>query len=103
MWVSQYLDFYKSCGNDDHKIDGIDQSISTLGEKYADWQLNQANGAIRAYFLFQARETTPQDPATDSTDTHWKQVAEEMVRMLRLKQRSRGAEPIPAISCITEG
>jgi integron integrase len=92
MWVSQYLDFHKSSGKNDHQIDDIDQFISTLGEKYADWQLNQANEAVRAYFLFQARESTPQDPGQGSTDAHWKQVAEEMVRMLRLKQRSLTTE-----------
>ena len=37
LWVSQYLDFHKSNGKDDHKIDDIEQFISALGEKYADW------------------------------------------------------------------
>jgi integron integrase len=92
MWVFKFLNYQKFSGKPSPELDTIDQFISTLSKNYADWQLNQANEAIRAYFIFTARETTPHEPNTGSTDAHWKQVAQEMTRMLRLKQRSLRTE-----------
>lgn len=76
MWVSKYLDFHDSNSGITQDLDDIDQFISMLSEKYADWQLNQANEAVRAFYLFKARKTTPLDPHNGSTDSHWKQVAD---------------------------
>jgi integron integrase len=92
MWVSKYLDFKRLRDENDQEIDDIDKFINMLSENYADWQLNQANEAVRAYFLYKAREKAPHDSENSSTDAHWKQVAEDMIRMLRLKQRSHRTE-----------
>jgi hypothetical protein len=64
MWVFKFLNYQKSSGKSSSEVDTIDQFISTLSKNYADWQLNQANEAIRAYFIFKARETTPHEPNT---------------------------------------
>jgi integron integrase len=92
MWVSKYLDFHESGAQNVADIDDIDQFISTLRENYSDWQLNQANEAVRAYFLFKTRDTKLSLSQDRSTRAQWKQVADEMVRMLHLKQRSLSTE-----------
>ncbi len=92
MWVTKYLDFQKSRSLKNAGNDNIKQFINGLGKKYSDWQIDQANQAVQAYYLYQTQTIPPQNPANGSTDTHWKQVADEMIRMLRLKQHSLRTE-----------
>jgi integron integrase len=92
MWVNKYLEFQKARAQNDATDRNIGYFIKSLGKNYLDWQISQANEAVQAYFLFQEHKTSSPVPSTGSTDQHWKLVADEMVRMLRLKQRSLKTE-----------
>jgi integron integrase len=88
----KYLNFHKTNKKNNAQKDDIKLFINGLSKKYSDWQIDQANQAVQAYFLYKTQIRPPLDPARGSTDKHWKQVADEMVRMLRLKQLSLRTE-----------
>ncbi len=47
MWVAKYLDFKKSSNENAVLKDDIDQFISGLSNNYSDWQVEQANEAVK--------------------------------------------------------
>lgn len=67
--------------------------LKDLGHRYEDWQVNQAQKAIELYRYLQSRKSSPKskNPSKPSSDA-WKKAADDMVKRLRLKQRSYRTE-----------
>ncbi len=93
VWVSKYLDF---CENQNQK--GLDPSqlaelfIRQLGRKHEDWQVAQAREAVKLYRYYRRRAESMEPDGSEDAKAQWRQVAEETVRMLRLKHRSLSTE-----------
>jgi integron integrase len=89
-WVSR---FFASCDKepgDKFSQDEVDRFLQKLGKNAEDWQIKQASEAVS---LFQfSRRQQPLKKNDLSVDIHWKTVADEMTRALRLKHRSLTTE-----------
>jgi hypothetical protein len=66
--------------------------LSSLEKKCREWQIKQADKAIRLYRYFQASVKHRSIKNSNSLDEQWRYAADEMVRMLRLKQRALRTE-----------
>ena len=79
-WVSRFL-AYNHKGNDDSvNPDEIDTFTHESGEKYEDWQVNQARDAIRLYLFFRTKDSQDHVPKkNEESGAEWKQATEEMV------------------------
>jgi integron integrase len=93
VWVSKYIAF---CESQDQK--GLDQTqltelfIRQLNRKYEDWQVAQAAEAVKLYRYYRRRTRPDHADSNGGAKAQWRQVAEETVRMLRLKHRSMSTE-----------
>ncbi len=93
VWVSKYIAF---CERPDHKgLDGSEllvRFIRQLSRQYEDWQVAQAAEAVKLYRYYRRRtKSDPEDSSGDAKE-QWRRVAEETVRVLRLKHRSMSTE-----------
>ncbi|MEW5948293.1 MAG: integron integrase [Thermodesulfobacteriota bacterium] len=89
-WITQ---FYAFCGKnpgDDVSSEEIASFLKHLTKSREDWQVDQANEAIQLYLYYNQRKC--QNKADLGTNTQWKAVAQDMIRMLRLKHRSLNTE-----------
>jgi len=59
--------------------------LSRLSDKHHDWQVQQAEEAIRLYLYFQNQSSTLVKPKTSEAAGLWAQAIEQMVASLRLK------------------
>ncbi len=86
--------FFRSLGRDNSEkvtSEEIDRFIKDLARTREDWQIKQAEEAIRIYLYYLRRKKAPVVFEGD-TRQQWKIVSEEMKNMLRLKQRSLKTE-----------
>lgn len=90
-WVNQFFNFSHKSRNDSLLPDEIDKYIELLNRRKEDWQVQQAREAINIYQLFVSRSNRKLRKSNDSV-AEWRTVADEMVRMLRLKHRSLNTE-----------
>jgi hypothetical protein len=67
--------------------------LEHLGHRHEDWQVSQAKKAIELYRFFQSRKKSHTEKG-DSTaaSAAWKKAADDMVKRMRLKQRSYRTE-----------
>jgi site-specific recombinase XerD len=91
IWVSKFIRF-----SNDKPIDQIDDNdisrfVNRLSKNYQQWQVDQAAQAIQNLF-YKRDEGEAHLIQSGNTDEQWKAVANEMINMLRLKQRSRETE-----------
>jgi integron integrase len=92
-YISWITRFYAFCGKnpgDDVSPEEIASFLKQLTKSREDWQVDQANEAIQLYLYYNQRKC--QNKADLGTNTQWKAVAQDMVRMLRLKHRSLSTE-----------
>jgi len=91
-WVSQ---FYAFCGketNDDVSSADIEKFLKHLGKSCEEWQIKQAKEAIDLYIFISHQAFLSKTNRDMESHSIWKSVAEETVRMLRLKHRSFSTE-----------
>lgn len=65
--------------------------LSQIAKNYEDWQVRQADAALRLYDYFLSRELKGAFPAGGATE-EWKAAEERMRKALRLRQRSYNTE-----------
>ncbi|MEW6078855.1 MAG: integron integrase [Thermodesulfobacteriota bacterium] len=90
-WVKA---FFRSLGRDPaQKVtsEEIDRYLRGLAKIHEEWQVKQAEQAIRIYRFFQNRIQSPSVPDGNSNQ-QWKIATEEMRNMIRLKQLSLNTE-----------
>ena len=69
----------------------VEAHLSRLSREVEDWQVEQAREGIRLYRYFIEEKRTPCEPDDEKShvlDAEWKKLADETVRLLRLKHRS---------------
>ncbi|MBW2643419.1 MAG: hypothetical protein JRC89_08610 [Deltaproteobacteria bacterium] len=105
-WVRKLHDFCDIKPDSPIISKDIDQFLKKLSSTYESWQVQQASDAVSLYRIFQRRKTTPMVQNSDEPDRQWKHVADEMVRMMRLRHLSirqkkhiwAGSDPITVFS-----
>jgi hypothetical protein len=66
--------------------------LEDLGRRSEEWQVRQAADAIRLYRYFLSSRNKSDKFQADPFADAWKQAADSMIRMLRLKQRAYQTE-----------
>ncbi|MEA3386014.1 MAG: integron integrase [Thermodesulfobacteriota bacterium] len=91
-WITRFYAFCDKSLCDDVSNEEIDSFLRHLMKSREDWQVSQANEAIRLYIYYNRRKCQSKADADIDSDTQWKGVVQEMVRMLRLRHRSLSTE-----------
>ena len=91
-WVTSFLTF---CG--EIPVEKItDEHVNSYSDKIfhqcEDWQVKQAREAIGLYRFVNRKNTEKHEDCNLSSESEWKLAAEEIKKMLRLKQRSYRTE-----------
>jgi integron integrase len=68
------------------------QFLLNMAKRHEDWQVKQADSALRLYDYFLARELQKTEKATIKKENEWKLLQEKMRKALRLRQRSYSTE-----------
>ncbi|MGQ9500422.1 MAG: integron integrase, partial [Dissulfurimicrobium sp.] len=68
------------------------QFLSHLAKKHKDWQVKQADYALRLYNFFLSRHKKESSESKDKFDTDWSIIEDNTKRALRLKHRSLSTE-----------
>ncbi|MCP3873602.1 MAG: integron integrase [Desulfobacteraceae bacterium] len=87
-WVRKLHDFYDIKPDSPIISEDIDQFLKKLSSTYESWQVQQASDAVSLYRICQRRKTTTIVQNSDEPARQWKHVADEMVRMIRLRHLS---------------
>jgi len=91
-WVSRFYEFCGKSPDDDVSSSEVDRFLKHLAKSREEWQIKQAKEAVELYGFINRQASGPLGIRTMESDSQWKSVAEETVRMLRLKQRSLRTE-----------
>jgi|SRR6056297_1916083 len=86
-WVKAFL---RSRGRDaSEKVtaEEIDRYVKNLARRTEDWQVRQAEQALRIFRYYQGRTQAPENSGANAVQ-QWKIVSREMKNMIRLKQLS---------------
>lgn len=92
-WVTQFFAFCNKKLGQAFNANEVTGFLEDLGHRYEDWQVSQAKKAIELYRFFQSRKISynakeNSKPASDA----WKRAADDLIKRLRLKQRSYRTE-----------
>ncbi len=68
------------------------QFLTHMAKHYEDWQVKQADTALRLYDYFLSREGGKQEKDRDKSEDEWESLKEKMHKALRLRQRSYSTE-----------
>ncbi len=94
-WVNKYASFHGFTPSSDIDVtdEMIDTYLSSLGKNYEDWQVRQAEDALRLIIFYQSHKNR-KERSVDNADQFslWRDMAEEMVRALRLRHRAKSTE-----------
>ena len=94
-WLNKYAAFSRQESRETMTVN--DEMISSfllqLGKNYQDWQVDQAEDALRLLVFYQGDRAREKDrhPSKNDSDA-WKEMAELMVRALRLRHRALTTE-----------
>lgn len=91
-WITRFYAFCDKSLCDDVSNEEIDSFLRHLMKSREDWQVSQANEAIRLYIYYNRHKCRGKANANIDSDTQWKGIVQDMVRMLRLKHRSLSTE-----------
>ena len=92
LWIINLYDFIGEKLGNLVENDLIDRYISNISKSKMEWQVKQAQEAIRLYMYYLKRSQTKSCPVGNDVQQQWKTVASEMVNILRLKQLSLQTE-----------
>ena len=66
--------------------------IKDFARRHEEWQVKQAKEAIGLFHFYQGRKSKKSNVKNASVAVAWKNAADEMIKMLRLKQKSYRTE-----------
>ena len=87
-WITKFHEFCDIKAKTPITSENIDRYLNKLSSIYEPWQIQQASDAVSLYRICQRGKSTPLVQNTDEPDRQWKHVADEMVRMMRLRHLS---------------
>lgn len=91
-WVSQFFAFCGKPPENPIASADVDRFLGHLARSREDWQISQAKEAIGLYRYMAGLSSRQLAQKNLNSDAQWKSVAEQMVRVLRLKHRSLSTE-----------
>ena len=91
-WVSQFYAFCDKIPGDDVSSAEVERFLKHLTKFREEWQIKQAKEAIELYGFTSRQASGPLGNRTMESNSQWKSVSQETVRMLRLKHRSLRTE-----------
>jgi len=91
-WVSECYSFL-NISNENH-ISSLQkqQFLSHMEKRYEDWQVKQADMALRLYNYFLSHQAKTFGQEQSASHLEWKTIEEKMRKVLRLKQRAYSTE-----------
>lgn len=87
-WITKFHELCDIKAETPITSENIDRYLNKLSSIYEPWQIQQASDAVSLYRICQRGKSTPLVQNTDEPDRQWKHVADEMVRMMRLRHLS---------------
>jgi hypothetical protein len=91
-WVEAFVRYCQSRSGPSEPERLMEPFLEEFGRNHEQWQVEQANEAVRLFCYFLNKKNRPaDDPCTVGVED-WKSAGESMVRMLHLKQRSYRTE-----------
>ncbi len=91
-WVTRFHDFCDIKPGLPFSSDDIHRYLKKLSRTYEDWQVQQASDAIGLYRICQRHKSSTPVQNSAAPVKQWKAVADEMIRMIRLRHLSRRTE-----------
>jgi len=91
-WVSDCYRFLNEPQSKRLSSDQKKQFLSQMGKNHEDWQVNQADTALRLYDYFLSTYTSEASRDSSSSAQNWKLIEEKLRDALRLRQRSLSTE-----------
>jgi integron integrase len=91
-WVSTGYEFLDIDPSARLTIDQKKQFLTHMSKRYKDWQVKQADTALRLYDYFLSREAQTTQKKKVGDEAEWKSLQEKMREALRLRQRSHSTE-----------
>ena len=91
-WVSDCYSYLDESAENRLTTDKIQVFLRYLSKNHEDWQVNQADYALRLYQFFLSREKHDKGAKEAGTLDAWKELEDETRNMLRLKHRSLSTE-----------
>ncbi len=90
-WVSDCYHFLNQPFSTRLNSDQKKQFLSDMGKKYEEWQVNQADTALRLYDYFLSKNISPTGEISIHKEA-WEQLEDKMRNALRLRHRSLSTE-----------
>lgn len=91
-WVSECYTFLNESPSSRINGDQRKQFLEYMSKRQEDWQVKQADTALRLYDCFLSREIKANAERGPVADGDWRALEEKMREMLRLRQRSLNTE-----------
>jgi len=91
-WVQQLYQYFHKPFEADLTDQDIGDFLTQLSKHCKQWQVEQAGEAIQLFFFFRRRRSITLENPDSSSKEKWKLNADDMVRMIRLKQLSPNTE-----------
>ena len=86
-WVSECYTFLNESPASRVNAEQRKQFLDHMSKHHEDWQVKQADTALRLYDYFLSREMKGNAEAGPSADGDWRALEEKMREMLRLRDR----------------
>lgn len=91
-WVSKFYAFHNKLPPEPVSREDINSYLGYLSKKHEEWQVKQAENAIRLHLYYAKKKPALPDNRSMESDNQWKSAVDTMRRMLRLKQRALSTE-----------
>ncbi|CAD7845494.1 MAG: Integron integrase IntIPac [Olavius algarvensis Delta 4 endosymbiont] len=84
-WVLQFCNYCQKHPEDDYRQEDIDRHLQSIAKHRKQWQLDQAREAIEIFRFWKACRDGKKHSVRLDTRGHWRTVASDMRKMMRLK------------------
>jgi integron integrase len=91
-WVSDCYSYLDESAENRLTTDQVQGFLRHLSKNHEDWQVNQADYALRLYQFFLSREKQEKQAKVDGDLDEWIELEDETRKLLRLKHRSLSTE-----------
>ncbi len=91
-WVSDCYHFLNEPLSNRLSIEQKRQFLTDMGKRYEEWQVKQADNALRLYDFFLSKAISLNTVETTSQEEKWQFLEEKMSDVLRLRHRSLSRE-----------
>jgi integron integrase len=91
-WVADCYRFYNSAQDNLLSNEQLEEFLHHLAKNHEDWQVRQADRAVRLYMFFLSKEARAAEHAASGYSDDWIAIEQNTIQALRLRQRSISTE-----------